>query len=64
MILADLRQCAQRRHVDSLLQAVAHVGLNQYEEAIHYLERAADERSALLVVGYPCSTHCDRIRGS
>ena len=53
MILADLQQCARRRYVDSLLQAVAHVGLNQHEEAIDCLERAADERSALLVVGYP-----------
>ena len=53
MILADLRQCAQRRYVDSVLKAAAHVGLDQPEESIDCLERAADDRSALLVVGYP-----------
>jgi len=53
MIVANLRQQAQRGYVDSVLQAVAHVGLNQAEEAIDCLERAVEDRSALLVVGYP-----------
>jgi serine/threonine-protein kinase len=52
-ILADLRQHAQRRYTDAVLQAVAHVGLGQPEEAIECLERAADDRSPLLVVSYP-----------
>ena len=53
MILADLRHWAERRHVDSVLHAAAHVGLDQPDEAMNCLERAADDRSALLVVGYP-----------
>jgi len=52
-IVADLVRCADERYVDAVLRAAAHVGLDQPKEAIDCLERAADDRSALLVVGYP-----------
>ena len=63
MILADLQQCAQRRYVDSVLQAVATwVWINLRRRSIAWsARRTSDRRCSSSAIR--CSTHFGRMRG-
>jgi len=47
-VLASLRAAAGHSYVPSYYFALVHAGLGERDQALHYLERAYDERSTVL----------------
>ncbi|HWP38853.1 MAG TPA: tetratricopeptide repeat protein, partial [Gemmatimonadales bacterium] len=48
-VLADLERDSQGRYVSSYLIAEVLVGLGEHDRALHFLERAYDERAGFLI---------------
>ena len=61
-VIDNLETLSKRRYVSALDFALVHAGLNQYEEAFRWLERAQQERSPLLAILLPVDPRFDNLR--
>ena len=65
MVLEDIARMKQQRYVSPVVPALVHIGLSEYEEAMNYLEKAADSRDGFMAyVGvfppFQCLRHMSR----